>query len=235
MRISSYKAYLIRQPPSLSHSLSFNLPPSPSLPITSSKLINKSVRNTVDLRALTTITASMAAVDREEADQENMTLTIESARAIGCQVTDSTGDLVLRKDPPTIRGFLIDLIRVGFQETLAVLSWLRPILTSQARVVNMPGMDDEPQSTFTNLSVLFSKLGISECVDGGDGEEGGGEGEGGEGVKWREEDREGLKKALRTPPKSPPTGRSWRDMDKPPSPTPQVSLTSFSKYRIYVY
>ena len=52
----------------------------------------------------------------------------------------------------------------------------------------MPGMDDEPTTTFTNLSVLFSKLGISEGVDGGEerenGEEGGGEGSGG--IKWRE-------------------------------------------------
>ena len=78
-----------------------------------SKLINKSVRNTVDLRALTTITSSMPASEREEAVQENMTLTTESARAIGCQVTDSTGDLIIRRDPPTIRSFLIDLIRVS--------------------------------------------------------------------------------------------------------------------------
>ena len=68
----------------------------------------------MDLRALTTITRSMSADDREEAEQENMTLTIESARAIGCQVTDSTGDLILKKDPPTIRSFLINLIRVCF-------------------------------------------------------------------------------------------------------------------------
>jgi hypothetical protein len=112
------------------------------------KLINRSVRHTVDLRALTIVTSNMSPDDREEADQENMTLTIESARAIGCRITDSTGDKILRKDPPTIRSFLVDLIR--------------------ARVVNMPGMDDEPTTTFTNLSVLFSKLGISEGVDGGD-------------------------------------------------------------------
>ena len=88
-------------------------------------------------------------------------------------------------------------------------------MTRQARVVNMPGMDEEPTSTFTNLSVLFSKLGISESVDG-EGEKGGREKEP---VRWRE-DSEGLRKALQTPPKSPPTGRSWRDVDQSSSPTP---------------
>ena len=172
----------------------------------------------MDLRALTTISPNMSAADREEAEQENMTLTTESARAIGCRVTDSTGDLILGKDPPTIRGFLVDLIRVCFHEYVVLVT---TFVTPQARVVNMPGMDDEPASTFTNLSVLFSKLGISEGVDGGENGEGGGEGI--EGVNWREMDTEGLKQALQTPPKSPPSSRSWRDMDKPTSPTTQVS------------
>ena len=90
----------------------------------------------------------------------------------------------------------------------------------------MPGMDDEPTTTFTNLSVLFSKLGISEGVDGGEerenGEEGGGEGSGG--IKWREVETEELKRALQTPPKSPPASKSWRDMDKSVSPTDRVSI-----------
>ena len=94
-------------------------------------------------------------------------------------------------------------------------------MTLQARVVHMPGMDDEPASTFTNLSALFSKLGISEGVDGGEEENGEGSG----GVNWREADTEELKRALKTPPKSPPTGRSWRDMDKPSSPSERVSIS----------
>ncbi len=38
-----------------------------------------------------------------------MTLVTESARAIGCRVTDDTGEKILAKDP---QGFLVDLIRV---------------------------------------------------------------------------------------------------------------------------
>ena len=88
----------------------------------------------------------------------------------------------------------------------------------------MPGMEDEPTKTFTNLSVLFSKLGISEVDGEGEGGEGG-EGEEEEADKgeitWREKDSESLAQALKTPPKSPPTSRSWRE--KPASPTPRVS------------
>ena len=63
----------------------------------------------------------MSPADKDEADQENMTLTIESARAIGCRITDSTGDKILRKDPPTIRSFLVDLIRVRFHGNVSML------------------------------------------------------------------------------------------------------------------
>ena len=80
-------------------------------------------------------------------------------------------------------------------------------------MVNLPGMDDEPTTTFTNLSALFSKLGISE-VDG----EGGGEGEEEDRreLTWRERDSERLRQALKTPPKSPPTTRSWREAPSSP-------------------
>ena len=84
----------------------------------SSKLINKSVPNTVDLRALTVVSPSSRPSLRAEADQENMTLVIESARAIGCQITDSTADNILQKDPQTIRDFLVDLIRVNDSELM---------------------------------------------------------------------------------------------------------------------
>ena len=87
-------------------------------------------------------------------------------------------------------------------------------------MVHMPGMDDEPTSTFTNLSVLFSKLGISEGVDG-EGEGGEGGGESGE-VEDRGEIKDSDYQALKTPPKSPPSTRSWRDAEKPQSPTTRV-------------
>ena len=67
----------------------------------------------------------------------------------------------------------------------------------------MPGMDDVPSSTFTNLSVLFSKLGISDSEADGAGDE--------EEMAWRTADREQVKEALKTPPKSPPTTRPWRE------------------------
>ena len=67
-------------------------------------------------------------------------------------------------------------------------------------MVNMPGMDDEPSTTFTNLPVLFSKLGISDStVDGAGGE-----------VTWRV-DKEQVKEVLNTPPKPPPTTQTWRE------------------------
>ena len=83
-------------------------------------------------------------------------------------------------------------------------------------MVNMPGMDDEPTTTFTNLSALFSKLGISE-VDGEGGEEGEGEEEEDRReLTWRERDSDRLRQALKTPPKSPPTTRSWRETPSSP-------------------
>ena len=78
----------------------------------SSKLINKSVPNTVDMRALTQISSTATKRARDEAEQENMTLVTESARAIGCHIFDTTGDKILCKDPETIRNLLVDLIRV---------------------------------------------------------------------------------------------------------------------------
>ena len=75
--------------------------------------------------------------------------------------------------------------RLDLTGVSSTLLWMNPVFCLSSpkltlyfisqrmiRVVNMPGMEDEPTKTFTNLSVLFSKLGISE-VDG--------EGEGGEG------------------------------------------------------
>lgn len=76
-----------------------------------SKLINKAVPGTVDLRALSKVSGS--ASQRAEAKHDNMTLVIESARAIGCRITDDTHDGILRKNPETINEFLLDLVRVS--------------------------------------------------------------------------------------------------------------------------
>lgn len=64
----------------------------------------------MDLRALSKVTGSTA--QRAEAVQDNMMLVTESARAIGCQITESTQDKILHKEPETIDNFLVDLIRV---------------------------------------------------------------------------------------------------------------------------
>ena len=76
-----------------------------------SKLINKSVPGTVDLRALSKISGSAA--QQNEAMEDNMTLVIESARAIGCQVSDSMLDKIIQRDPEVINNLLVDLIRVS--------------------------------------------------------------------------------------------------------------------------
>ena len=95
--------------------------------------------------------------------QENMTLVVESARAIGCRIDDDSGQKILDKDPETIRKFLLDLIRVSLG-TLArwdVSNVMPPLSATQARVVNLPGMDDEPPSTFENVTLMLEKLGFS--------------------------------------------------------------------------
>ena len=74
--------------------------------------------NTVDLRALTKMPVRGSAEAKREALEENMVLVVESARAIGCRVTDSSGDQIIKGDPTTIRQFLVDLIRVRQQSLL---------------------------------------------------------------------------------------------------------------------
>ena len=81
-----------------------------------SKLINKSVRGTVDLRALSKVQGS--ALQRKEAIEDNMTLVVESGRAIGCQVTEETAEKIIQKDPSTITDFLVNLIRVNYYHTV---------------------------------------------------------------------------------------------------------------------
>lgn len=107
--------------------ISFSTPYLLPIPLTHthSKLINKSVPNTVDLRALTQISSTANKRARDEAEQENMTLVTESARAIGCHISDLTGDKILHKDPETIRNLLVELIRVRL---LACLVWTMSVI-----------------------------------------------------------------------------------------------------------
>lgn len=163
------------------------------------KLVNKSVPNTVDLRALTKISASASEDQKREALKENMTLALESARAIGCRVSDDSSDNILNRHPQTIRDFLVDLIR--------------------AKAVNLPGMDDEPSSTFTNMATLFEKLNISvgdESVDVGQPAPAAAEE-----VSWRDAERDEVRKALESPPPNVAEKETWRE--KPATETTELS------------
>ena len=102
------------------------------------------------------------------------------------------------------------------------------IFTHQARVVHMPGMEDEPSRTFTNMATLFQKLNISvgDGVDGEDGEGKGGE-EDQEKPSWRD-DQETVKKALQSPPSTPDHGGSWRDTPTTSVSPPPKSTTELS-------
>lgn len=91
-----------------------------------SKLINKSVAGTVDLRALSKVSGS--ATQRAEALQDNMTLVVESARAIGCRIHDATIDNILHKEPEAINDFLLDLVRVGYSMRMASWTPNAPVL-----------------------------------------------------------------------------------------------------------
>jgi len=86
----------------------------------------------------------------------------------------------------------------------------------------MPGMEDEPSRTFTNMATLFQKLNISveDNVDGGDEEDQ-------EKPSWRD-DRETVKKALQSPPSTPDHGGSWRDTPTSPVSPPPQSTTELS-------
>lgn len=73
------------------------------------------------MRALSKISGSSS--QRAEAMQDNMTLALESARAIGCQIEDTTIEKILCKDPETINRFLLDLVRVSI---LTSSTWKMP-------------------------------------------------------------------------------------------------------------
>lgn len=80
----------------------------------------------------------------------------------------------------------------------------------QAKAVNLPGMDDEPSSTFTNMATLFEKLHIS--VGGGEDEsvDVGQPDATPEETSWRD-DREKVRKALESPSPSATEKETWRE------------------------
>ena len=103
------------------------------------------------------------------------------------------------------------------------LSLSLSLLHVQAKAVNLPGMDDEPSSTFTNMVTLFEKLAISvpseeETVDAA------GDSETKEEVSWHD-DREKVRKALESPPPKVVEKETWRDTppSKPPTDTTEMS------------
>ena len=71
------------------------------------------MRHTVDLRALTkTPPPSASTAEKAEAIEENMLLVVESARAIGCSVTDNMVEELTRGDRATIDKLIMELIKV---------------------------------------------------------------------------------------------------------------------------
>ena len=94
------------------------------------------------------------------------------------------------------------------------------LFLSQAKAVNLPGMEDEPSSTFTNMATLFEKLSIS--VPGGDEVDGGESKE--EEVTWRD-DREKVRKALESPPPKVVEKESWREPAAAKSPSDTTELS----------
>ena len=94
--------------------------------------------------------------------------------------------------------------------------------------MNLPGMDDEPSSTFSNMATLFEKLSIS-LGNGVEGEESVDVGQPSvntEEVSWRD-DREKVRKALESPPPKVAEKESWRETV---SPKPTSSDTTEMSY-----
>ena len=99
------------------------------LPLPPSELINLCVKGTVDMRALTVVKTG-GRKEEAVAREENMTLAVESARAIGCQITESTHSKLLSGDKATCRQIVFDLVKVRLSVSILVVqvlvcpSWL---------------------------------------------------------------------------------------------------------------
>lgn len=57
---------------------------------------------------------------RQQAKIDNLTLALESARAVGCQIDDTTLTSVLNEDKDIITQLLVDLLKVGIPLPLAI-------------------------------------------------------------------------------------------------------------------
>jgi hypothetical protein len=102
------------------------------------KLINLSVRGTVDERALSKLEGSKE--KKQQANADNLTLALESARSIGCQIDDSTISAVIREDKDVITQLLVDLLK--------------------ARAVHSKEADQFGSHVFSSPSVLLSLFGV---------------------------------------------------------------------------
>eukprot|EP00118_Oscarella_pearsei_P006141 m.27929 g.27929 ORF g.27929 m.27929 type:complete len:123 (+) comp30475_c0_seq1:21-389(+) len=72
-----------------------------------SHLVNLAVRNTIDIRALSSGSQSV----NPDASDENLTLALESARSIGCFVDGSTHKAVVQQKEDVILNLLVDLLK----------------------------------------------------------------------------------------------------------------------------
>lgn len=89
--------------------------------------------------------------------------------------------------------------------------------------MNLPGMDDEPSSTFSDMATLFQKLNIS-VSSGDDSVDAAAAETKEEEVTWRD-DREKVRKALESPPPKAVEKETWRETPtaKPSSDTMELS------------
>ncbi|WP_411025172.1 hypothetical protein, partial [Salmonella sp. s54836] len=93
-----------------------------------------------DMRALTEIRDNASDAEIKEAIEDNMTLAIQSARAIGCCISEDDVIKIIHHDLDTINNVLLNIIR--------------------ARVVEIPGMDKTPSSYLKEPSFLFDQVHI---------------------------------------------------------------------------
>jgi len=90
-----------------------------------------------------------------------MMLALESARAIGCHIGDNTTQLIDRGEPQAIRQLIMDIVRVLINHRCSDIIVIKIILLSQAHVVHLPQMEDEPRETFEDPAKLFATIGVS--------------------------------------------------------------------------
>ncbi|KAI6656870.1 hypothetical protein LOD99_16173 [Oopsacas minuta] len=109
------------------------------------RLVNVSKKNTIDMRCLTEISDTASDTQIKIAVEENMTLAVESARSIGCHITEDDVLKIIHHDQDIIHKILLRILR--------------------ARVIDFGGMGDMPSSYFGEPSFIFEQLNLNIPTD----------------------------------------------------------------------